>query len=231
MADCQVPTVLRRQASNSEQQESLRPSSTAVIKTRLERRCVGASGSDASRATSKSRVGSQKQRRCGADQRTCARLLPTPPINKQILLVTGSPRSGTTWVGQVLASAPRTAYLLEPFNVSRSECYFELPISRWYERLDVASDGLIERRFAELFAGRRVASGAPIAAASLRTPIATLRQMALIARDRASARFSSRMVMKDPIALLSADWLARPLWCATNHHNSPSQPRSCRAGV
>ena len=38
------------------------------------------------------------------------RLLP-PPI-----LVTGAPRSGSTWVGNVLALDKRTGYVHEPFN-------------------------------------------------------------------------------------------------------------------
>ncbi|MCB0738400.1 MAG: sulfotransferase [Bacteroidetes bacterium] len=37
--------------------------------------------------------------------------LATPPI-----LITGAHRSGSTWVGQVLAKAPRCGYLHEPFN-------------------------------------------------------------------------------------------------------------------
>ena len=32
------------------------------------------------------------------------------------VLVTGSPRSGSTWVGNVLALAPGAGYIHEPFN-------------------------------------------------------------------------------------------------------------------
>jgi len=37
--------------------------------------------------------------------------------DKRVILVTGMPRSGTTWVGRVHASAPKSAYVLEPLNV------------------------------------------------------------------------------------------------------------------
>src|SRR5262249_49063494 len=39
------------------------------------------------------------------------------------ILVTGSHRSGSTWVGKMIASHPRVAYVEEPFNAhGRAEC-------------------------------------------------------------------------------------------------------------
>jgi hypothetical protein len=35
---------------------------------------------------------------------------------KRPILVTGAPRSGTTWVGKMLALAPGVGYVHEPFN-------------------------------------------------------------------------------------------------------------------
>jgi hypothetical protein len=32
------------------------------------------------------------------------------------ILVTGTPRSGTTWVGKIIATSPSVGYIKEPFN-------------------------------------------------------------------------------------------------------------------
>ena len=41
--------------------------------------------------------------------------------NMKPLLVTGCPRSGTTWVGKMMSKCKNTAYLHEPFNIAYSQ--------------------------------------------------------------------------------------------------------------
>lgn len=38
---------------------------------------------------------------------------------RKAILITGSHRSGSTWVGRMIAQSPNIAYIHEPFNVSR----------------------------------------------------------------------------------------------------------------
>ena len=45
---------------------------------------------------------------------------PSIPENKRPILIVGLPRSGTTWIGQVLSSADRVEYVYEPDNERRS---------------------------------------------------------------------------------------------------------------
>jgi hypothetical protein len=42
--------------------------------------------------------------------------------NSRAILVTGSIRSGSTWVGQMIASHPGIHYVSEPFNTDHAEC-------------------------------------------------------------------------------------------------------------
>jgi len=49
------------------------------------------------------------------------------------ILVTGAHRSGTTWVGKMLAADANTAYISEPLNVLHRPGVFRAKVLRWYE--------------------------------------------------------------------------------------------------
>src|SRR5450755_544441 len=46
---------------------------------------------------------------------------PSRPAHRPLILITGSPRSGTTWVGDVLQQCPGMMLLTEPFNPDLSQ--------------------------------------------------------------------------------------------------------------
>jgi hypothetical protein len=58
-------------------------------------------------------------------------------INKMIeltpILVTGTHRSGTTWVGKMLAADALTAYISEPLNVLHRPGVFRVEVRHWYQ--------------------------------------------------------------------------------------------------
>jgi Sulfotransferase family len=123
-----------------------------------------------------------------------------PPI-----LVTGAHRSGTTWVGKMLALAPGVAYVHEPFNPRTPAGLSPAPFDRYFtvvtaENEDRYLPGL-ERTLAfryDLGAGLHGPAG--------------VRDLARAGRDFARLlppRLAGfRPLVKDPIALLSAEWLA-----------------------
>lgn len=123
-----------------------------------------------------------------------------PPI-----LVTGSHRSGTTWVGRMLALAPGVAYLHEPFSPRTPkglspagfDRYYTVVTSRNEDRYRAGLERTLALRY-DLGAQLRWARG--------------WRDVARIPRDylrlRATRRRGRRPLVKDPIALLSAEWLA-----------------------
>jgi sulfotransferase family protein len=125
---------------------------------------------------------------------------PTQPI-----LVTGAHRSGTTWVGKMLALAPGVGYVHEPFSPRTPNGLSPADFRRYYtvvteENADRYRPGL--ERSLEL----RYDLGAQLRS------VRSWRDVARIPRDyrrlRDWRRNGCRPLMKDPIALLSADWLA-----------------------
>lgn len=121
------------------------------------------------------------------------------------VLVTGSHRSGSTWVGNILALAPGTGYVHEPFNIKTRDglCCAHFPTDFAYVTAENEAAWLpaLQDTFAWRYA---YAAELP----TLRSP----RDLARTIRDGAyfklKQRAGARMIMKDPIALFSAEWLS-----------------------
>jgi Sulfotransferase family len=120
---------------------------------------------------------------------------PTGPI-----LVTGAQRSGTTWVGKMIASHPGVVYVWEPFNKQLPHT----PARHWYHHVTAGEEGRFREflRYYLTFQSRW---------ADVRDPIYPRR--ILRAAKRATEcwwrrRQGCRALMKDPNALCSAEWLA-----------------------
>lgn len=128
-----------------------------------------------------------------------------PPARRRPILVTGSHRSGTTWVGRTLARSPDVSWVAEPFHPRHRRGVFGGRFAHWYQYITDENAGPWLRDLDHLFAGRyrwRCAVG------DVRRPT----DVGLAARD--AARFARRRVtgqralVKDPIAFFSAPWLA-----------------------
>lgn len=59
-------------------------------------------------------------------------------MDKRPILITGLPRSGTTWIGEVMSSDPDIRYYYEPDNekVNSYACYFKRDVHRFPFRLE-----------------------------------------------------------------------------------------------
>jgi hypothetical protein len=122
------------------------------------------------------------------------------------ILVTGSIRSGTTWVGRMLCLSRQLGYIQEPFNPSRwpgwaperfpHELVYINPDNE--DTYDPILQDVINMRFPLLHHVREI-----------RDP----RQLWRVTRDwQRSLRYSLRRyqpLLKDPDALFSAEWLSR----------------------
>ena len=53
--------------------------------------------------------------------------------NLNPILVTGTHRSGTTWVGKMLAADSRMAYISEPLNVLHRPGVLRVKVNKWYQ--------------------------------------------------------------------------------------------------
>lgn len=127
----------------------------------------------------------------------------------QGILVSGAPRSGTTWVGRTLALAPSTYYLHEPFNISTEKCSCGASFDTWFLQLtnQHPQHTLYYEHFAHLLgpAWHRFNVANLItdlkAAAGTRLALKHIQNFAIKA-------FSARTIIKDPIAVFSVEWLA-----------------------
>jgi Sulfotransferase family len=118
------------------------------------------------------------------------------------ILVTGAHRSGTTWVGKMLALAPGVGYVHEPFNprfsAGRFERYFTVVTAQNEARYAPELEQALTFRYELVSRLRR-----------RHRPKDVARTFRDFARALSLRWRHPRPVMKDPIALLSADWLAR----------------------
>ena len=121
------------------------------------------------------------------------------------ILVTGSHRSGTTWVGKMLCLSREAGYIHEPFNPRRRPGWSGDRIPHWF--LYVCPDN---EQFYEGVARDVLRFRYPVARNV--SAVRGARQAALFAQDVArSVRYrldARRPLLKDPIALFSSEWLA-----------------------
>lgn len=122
------------------------------------------------------------------------------------VLVTGSHRSGTTWVGRMLAAAPRTCYLHEPFKPRWDPPYVWTHFDQWFMYLNDENaapwEWAVQRTVRLRYSWRRHFA----CNRSLAQAIDATKQRARWATKRIRGQ---RPVIKDPIALFSSPWLAR----------------------
>ena len=128
------------------------------------------------------------------------------------ILVTGAPRSGSTWLGNVLSLAPNVGFVHEPFNqhCSRGLCRAGFPHS--FVHVTEANEARYLAPMRDTLAWR-FSPGSELRAIPARATPRPPRALARLVRDYAyfeqMHRRGARMIVKDPIALFSADWIAR----------------------
>lgn len=126
-------------------------------------------------------------------------------VERRPVLVTGSNRSGTTWVGEALCQSDELDYVHEPFNSSLWPRLLEVPLGGHYTYVSTGNEAPFLRSAQRLMANRY-----PLRAQlpEVRSP----RDGARLARDwgRSLARKARRrrLLVKDPIALFASEWLA-----------------------
>jgi Sulfotransferase family len=123
-----------------------------------------------------------------------------PPI-----LVTGSHRSGTTWVGRTIAASPNIAYLDEPFSLRHRPGVLRTRFRYWFPYLTGPAAAPVAADLRRTFAYRYSYAAELRAIESARDAGRMARDAARFARWRARR---ARPLLKDPIAILAVPWLA-----------------------
>ncbi len=126
------------------------------------------------------------------------------------ILVTGAHRSGTTWVGRMLAADADIAYISEPLNVHHRPGVFRPKVSRWYQYICDENEQEYLSAYKELLdfdyhLWDEIRS------------IRSRKDFLRMGRDflvfyNGSLR-GQRALIKDPFAVFSTPWLAKKLNC------------------
>ena len=125
----------------------------------------------------------------------------TSPVSR--VMVTGTPRSGTTWVGHVLSAKDDTLYVHEPFNPNYPSAYTPLRLKNWFERLDLDANHKADRQLRALLDLK--IRGCSIKLADFRYPRTLARRVTNCIQGMARQSHFRSIVIKDPIAAFSAD--------------------------
>jgi hypothetical protein len=124
------------------------------------------------------------------------------------VIVTGAPRSGTTWVGRMLALSPALYYIHEPFNpdhgVGKDIC--GVTFNRYFTYITEENEKPYYVHIKRMLEGKHSLLYGLACAQSVRDVRNVLHRSREFARYR---RQSAVPLIKDPIAIMSAEWIAR----------------------
>lgn len=126
------------------------------------------------------------------------------------ILVTGAHRSGTTWVGKMLAAGGEAAYISEPLNMHHRLGVLRLPTHYWYSYISADNEAEYLPALLEMLSFRYHLGVELRSLRSLKDVLRMGRDWNIFTRGRI---FHKRPLIKDPFAVFSAPWFAKRLNC------------------
>jgi hypothetical protein len=130
--------------------------------------------------------------------------------NRRPILVTGAHRSGTTWVGKMLAANSETAYVSEPLNVLHRPGVLRAPVEHWYLYINEENEADYLPAFRELLEFRYHILSEVRALRSWKDFLRMGRDLHIFFKGEMEGR---RALLKDPFAVFSTVWFAQRLDC------------------
>jgi hypothetical protein len=121
------------------------------------------------------------------------------------ILVTGSHRSGSTWIGRMIAASDTVGYIHEPFNITRGPGICRTRFTYWFNYIRPGTGGSVDDDYRRMLDFRY-----NYLAQALR--VRSWTDGKVLVRD--GGRFlgsrtrRARPLVKDPMALFSAEWFA-----------------------
>lgn len=125
-------------------------------------------------------------------------------MDKKPILITGSHRSGTTWVGKMIAKSPEIAYIKEPFSLKHRPGICGAKFDFWFPYINKENEELYAKHIENTLKFDYNYYGEI-------KKIKKLGDIKVFLRDSLKFKYYSikqlRPLIKDPIALLSSEWL------------------------
>lgn len=126
------------------------------------------------------------------------------------ILVAGAHRTGTTWIGKMLAASSQVAYISEPLNVWHRPGVLRVPVSKWYTFVCEENEAQYVPAFREML-GFRYGLWREIRSLRSRKDLLRMgRDFSIFLRGRL---LRQRPLIKDPFAVFSVSWFAERLGC------------------
>jgi len=132
-------------------------------------------------------------------------------MNLKPILVCGAHRTGTTWVGKMLAIPNDVAYISEPLNVHHRRGVFDVLVKHWYTYICADNEEQYLPAFKETLSLRYHLWKEILSLRSRKDFLRMGRDMSIFFRGRLS---HARPLLKDPFAVFSLNWFAQRLGCA-----------------
>ncbi len=126
------------------------------------------------------------------------------------ILVTGAHRSGTTWVGRMLAADADTAYISEPLNVHHRPGVFRPQVKHWYQYICAENETDYLTGFHNLFEYDYFLWDEIKSLRSRRDFLRMGRDFMIFYN---ALMRGQRTLLKDPFAVFSIPWFAERLDC------------------
>ncbi len=126
------------------------------------------------------------------------------------ILVTGTHRSGTTWVGKMLAADAMTAYISEPLNVLHRPGVFHAKVPHWYQYVCEDNEAEYLPAFEELLEFDYHLWDEIRSLRSRRDFLRMGRDFLIFYNGLMRGQ---RLLLKDPFAVFSTSWFAKRLNC------------------
>jgi glycosyltransferase involved in cell wall biosynthesis len=133
-----------------------------------------------------------------------------PAANRCPILVTGLHRSGTTWVGRMLALNSDVVYVSEPLNVLHRPGVMRAAVQHWYTYICKENETEFIEPFKDTLKLDYHLWREIISLRSLKDFLRMLRDLANFTIGRIQNR---RVLLKDPFAVFSTPWFAQQLNC------------------
>ena len=124
----------------------------------------------------------------------------------QPILITGSHRSGTTWIGHIVRQSSKIHYINEPFNIEHppGRGVFDASFDHWYTYIDSEN----EIKYYKPLKKAVSLSYSPISelahSQSRKKYYKAFKEQAIFLKSRL---LQKRVLLKDPLAFFSAEWM------------------------
>jgi hypothetical protein len=126
------------------------------------------------------------------------------------ILVTGAHRSGTTWVGKMLAASAQVAYISEPLNVLHRPGVLRVPVKYWYTYICPDNEAVFLPALGETLEFHYHTWSEIKSLRSRKDFLRMGRDLSIFFKGKT---LKLRPLLKDTFAVFSAPWFASRLNC------------------